>query len=137
VVCKGFVDAINTRHSGDEPQKIDDDDKNSSDCCYIVGACLDELRLPKNSREMLAMQDLAKNFILKSYSGKRDYVRYGKIGPRIVQAIRAGGDSAQSTWRQIYGSLQEIAPRIEQGRLQEGFDQYRSLVLGLEARFLK
>jgi len=108
----------------------------SDSCCYIVGACLDELHLPRTSQEMLAMKVLAKDHILKSFSGKRDYVRYGKLGPKIVEAIRARSDS-QPVWRRIYEGLREITPKVQRGDLKAGYDQYKSMVLGLEEQFLK
>lgn len=110
-----------------------DEPVESSSCCYIVGACLDDLHLPRTSQEMLSMKTLAKDHILKSFSGKRDYVRYGRIGPRIVQAIRSRADS-QTIWRRIHGKLQEIAPKVKQGQYQEAYEQYRDLVFGLEAQ---
>jgi hypothetical protein len=107
----------------------------SDSCCYIVGACLDDLGLPRNSLEMRAMKQLAKNHILKSFSGRRDYVRYGKIGPSIVTAIRARTNS-QGTWEKVYETLQGIAPQIYEGKYQEGYQRYKTLVLDLESKFL-
>lgn len=107
----------------------------SNSCCYIVGACLDDLGLPRNSLEMKAMKQLTKNHILKSFSGKRDYVRYGKIGPSIVTAIRARTNS-KGIWEKVHQTLQGIAPQIYEGKYQEGYQQYKGLVLELESQFL-
>ncbi|MEI6850279.1 MAG: hypothetical protein WCK29_04540 [archaeon] len=103
-------------------------------CCYIVSACLDNLNLPRSSLEMKAMKKLTREFILKSFSGKRDYITYGKIGPAIVRSIQSTSDS-QATWQQVYGMLQGIARKVEEGKYQESHDQFKSLVLGLEAQF--
>ncbi|MFA6089971.1 MAG: hypothetical protein WC755_09000 [Candidatus Woesearchaeota archaeon] len=110
-------------------------DTSSDSCCYITSACLDDLGLSRNSPEMKVMKDLTKNFTLKSFSGKRDYITYGRIAPLIVQKIRAS-NNCLDTWKQVYGQLQRIVPNVEKGKYQEGFNQYKSLVLGLEAQFM-
>lgn len=118
--------------TSDEPTISDD----SSSCCYIVGACLDEMGLPRSSPEMMAMKQLAKNYILKSFSGRRDYVRYGRIGPSIVTKIRAS-ENSKGIWGKVYETLQGIAPQVYEGKYQQGYRQYRDLVLGLETSLLK
>ena len=126
------IEDYNEGHKHTESQT---DDSSGSNCCYIVGACLDDLKLPRNSLEMKAMKQLAKNHILKSFSGKRDYVRYGKIGPSIVTAIRASTNS-RGIWERVHQTLQGIAPQILEGNYQEGYQRYKSLVLDLESKFL-
>jgi hypothetical protein len=104
-------------------------------CCYIVSACLDDLGIPRNSQEMQAMKQLTKEHILNSFSGKRDYVSYGRIGPKIVDSIRSREDSKQ-VWGNIYKKLTDVASVVFEGKYEEGHQQYKSLVLGLEKKFV-
>ena len=105
-------------------------------CCYITSACLDDLGLPRTSREMTAMKTLTRNHVLKSFRGKRDYITYGRIAPKVVQAIRSRAD-CRRVWENVYGTLGEVANLVGLGKYEEGHQQYKSLVLGLEAQFLK
>jgi len=107
-----------------------------SSCCYITSACLDSMNIPMDCLEMKAMKTLTKDYILKSFSGKRDYVTYGKKEPKIVEAIRARPNS-QRIWEEVYGKLREITSTIVSGDYQKGHSQYKELVLGLEAKFAK
>jgi len=106
----------------------------SSSCCYITSACLDDLGIPRTAREMTAMKTLTRDHILRTFGGKRDYIKYGRIAPGIVRGIRARNDSL-SIWRSVYDTLQRIPPSVQRGAYQEGYDKYKSLVLGLEAEF--
>ena len=111
-------------------------ESSSDSCCYITSACLDDLGLPRTSREMAAMKTMTKNHVLKSFRGKRDYITYGRIAPRVVQAIRSRRDS-QRVWENVYGTLGEVANLVGSGKYEEGHQRYKSLVLGLEAQFVK
>lgn len=128
------IEDYNKGHDHTESQ-IEESSSTGDSCCYIVGACLDDLGLPRNSLEMKAMKQLAKNHILKSFSGRRDYIRYGKIGPSIVTAIRARTNS-KGIWEKVHETLQGIAPQVYEGKYQEGYQRYKTLVLDLESRFL-
>jgi len=123
----------------DSLSKRDDEEseKKSEDCsCYITSACLDELGLSRTAPEMQAMKVLTKEHILKSFSGIKDYVRYGKRAPQVVQAIRAK-ENAKEIWEQVYTSLRKVASSVNSGDLKEGYAKYKDLVLGLENRFVK
>jgi hypothetical protein len=104
-------------------------------CCYITSACLDDLDLSRDCPEMQAMKTLTKEHILKSFSGKRDYVRYGKIAPRIVQSVRSKSDYRE-TWKQVYETLREVTCAVASGNYVEGQRKYKAMVLGLESRFM-
>ena len=138
IYYKGYEAGVKDQH--DHGYQSADDcgtgETPSDSCCYIVSACLDDLKLPRACLEMSAMKRLTKDHILKSFGGRRDYVRYGKIGPRIVSSIRASSNP-QVIWRRIYDSLGQLVPTVEQGNLQEGYDRYKSLVISLEAQFAK
>lgn len=111
-----------------------DTDTSSESCCYVTSACLDDLGLPRSSPEMKVMKILTRNYILKSFSGRRAYLQYGRIAPKIVESIRARSDS-KNIWKQVYERLHEMVPTVEQGKYEEGYERYKSLVLGLEAQF--
>jgi hypothetical protein len=111
-------------------------ESSSDSCCYITSACLDSMGLPRNSLEMVAMKELTKNHILKSFRGKREYLLYGRKAPAIVQAIESRPDN-KKTWSQVYETLREITSTIVSGRYEEGHQQYKSLVLRLEDQFVK
>jgi hypothetical protein len=104
--------------------------------CYITTACLDAMDLPRNSLEMQAMKILTKEHILKSFSGKVDYVRYGKKAPGIVQAIESRED-APVIWKGVYERLKEVTTNVLSGAYARAHEQYKDLVLGLEKQFAK
>ncbi|MBU3913383.1 MAG: hypothetical protein KKE50_04800 [Nanoarchaeota archaeon] len=104
-------------------------------CCYVTTACLDALGLPRDSLEMRAMKTLTREHILKSFSGKRDYVLYGRKGPLIVQAIGAREDS-QGIWKRIYEKLQDVTSSVLSSNYERGHQLYKELILGLEAQFV-
>lgn len=140
IAYKAYRDGEQDRHEYGWKSSDDcgsgESDSSSSSCCYITSACLDDLGLPRSSPEMKVVKLLTKDFILKSFSGKRDYIMYGRIAPVIVQKIRANNNYLD-TWKNVYAQLREIIPTVEQGRYEEGYNQYKSLVLGLEAQFGK
>ena len=103
-------------------------------CCYVTTACLDALGLSRDSLELRAMKVLTKEHILKSFSGKRDYVSYQRKGPAIVQAIESREDS-QNIWEKTYGKLKDIANNIISGNYEKGHQMYKELILGLENQF--
>jgi len=105
-------------------------------CCYITTACLDALGLPRNSLEMQAMKVLTRGYILKSFSGKREYVQYGRKAPGIVQAINSRED-ALSIWERVYEKVREVTTSVLSGNYAKGHQQYKDLVLGLEEKFAK
>lgn len=105
-----------------------------SKCCYITSACLEDLGLPLNSLEMKAMKILTRENILKSFKGKRDYISYGKKAPEIVKAIRSKPESKQ-IWKQVYQSLNDVTSAVAFGRYEEGYEQYKSLVVRLANQF--
>jgi len=122
---RNHPDGTSTNHS-----------ESSSGCCYITSACLDSMGLPRTSLEMKAMKLLTKDYILKSFQGKKDYILYGRKAPGIVEAIKARPDSRR-IWEEVYGTLKEITSTIISGDYQKGHSQYKGLVLGLEAKFAK
>ncbi|MDP2924881.1 MAG: hypothetical protein Q8N99_00755 [Nanoarchaeota archaeon] len=105
-------------------------------CCYVTTACLDAIGLPRDSLEFRAMKILTKEHILKSFSGKRDYVLYQKKGPAIVQAIESRED-AQNIWRSVYEKLRNVAASILSKNYGKGHQQYKELILGLEEQFVR
>ncbi len=106
----------------------------SGACCYITTACLDAMDLPIDSLEMKAMKTLTKEHILKSFSGKRDYILYGRKAPNVVQAIRARSDSHE-IWERVYETLREITSTVFSRDYGKAHQQYRDLVLGLESKY--
>lgn len=118
-------------------QKEEEESSSSSDsCCYITSACLDDLKIPRTCPEMKAMKILTKDYVLQSFSGRKDYIKYGRIAPKIVTAIRASTDYMEA-WRKVYETLKKVSDTTMKGRYRESHQQYKSLVLGLEAEFLK
>lgn len=103
-------------------------------CCYVTTACLDALGLPRDSLELRAMKVLTRDHILKTFSGKRDYVTYQKKGPKIVAAIEAREDS-QGIWSTIYDRLRDVTNSILSRNYEEGHQKYKELILGLEGQF--
>jgi hypothetical protein len=120
--------------SGESSEPVVSDPSDS--CCFITSACLDDLHLPRTDLGMVAMKTLVRNHILKTHQGKRDYVTYGKIAPGIVRRIRARKDSL-AVWNNVYSVLQGIVPSVQRGDYQEGYEKYKSLVLGLEAELAR
>lgn len=100
--------------------------------CFITTSCLRALNLPKNSLEFKAMKVLTREYILKSFHGKRDYVKYIKKAPQIVESIRAREDS-QKIWEEVYSKLGHIADLVSNKKYREGYQSYRSLVMNLDA----
>lgn len=110
--------------------------ESSTSCCFITSACLDSMGIPRDCPEMRAMKVLAKDYILKSFSGKRDFITYRRKAPKIVEAIRTRSDP-WAIWEGVYGKLKGITVTIVSGDHQQGHRQYRNLVLSLEAKFVK
>jgi len=102
--------------------------------CYVTTACLDALNLPRDSLEMKAMKTLTKEHILKSFTGKRDYVSYQRKGPAIVQAIESQKDSRR-IWQEVYAKIKDVTSSVMSGNLSEGHALYKELILGLEKQF--
>ena len=103
--------------------------------CYVTTACLDALNLPKESLELVAMKVLTREHILKSFSGKKDYLSYQKKGPAIVSAISTQKDPG-SIWERVYEQLQNVTQSVLDGNYVRGHQQYKDLILGLEAQFV-
>ncbi len=108
----------------------------SSSCCYVTTACLDALGLPRDSLEMRAMKLLTKEHILKSFSGKRDYVWYGRNGPAIVRAIESRPDS-KAIWKGVYEKLRDVTSSVLSKNYEGAHRLYKGLVFGLEEQFVK
>jgi len=102
-------------------------------CCYVTTACLDALRMPRDSLELKAMKVLTKEHVLKSFSGKKDYVAYQRKGPAIVQAIELREDK-QNIWEGIYEKLKEVTSSVLSQDYSKGHQQYKDLILGLESQ---
>jgi len=102
-------------------------------CCYVTTACLKALGKSLDSPEFTAMKVLTKEHILKSRAGKRDYITYRKIGPKIVQAVESRPDRMQ-IWDNVYASLQETARFVYSGKNEDGYRTYKGLVHRLEAQ---
>jgi len=103
--------------------------------CYVTTACLDALGLPKDSLELGAMKVLTRDHILKSFSGKRDYIAYGRKGPAIVQAIESREDSL-GIWGRIYETLKDVTASVLSGNYERGHQSYKELILDLEKQFV-
>lgn len=104
-------------------------------CCYITSACLDDLGIPRTALEMTSMKTLTKEHILKSFGGIKDYIRYGRRAPRIVEAIRAREDS-RKIWGEVYSGLRDVASAVASREYERGYQKYKNLVLELENRFV-
>jgi len=102
--------------------------------CYVTTACLDALGLPRDSLEMKAIKVLTRDHVLKSFSGKRDYVSYQTKGPAIVQAI-ASQENPQGIWDGIYQRLGDVTASVLSNDYEKGHNQYKELILGLEKQF--
>ena len=103
--------------------------------CFITTSCLKALNLPEDSLEFKAMEVLTKEHILKSLHGKRDYIRYLKKAPQIVESIEARSDS-QKIWEDVYSKLRDITNLVSNKKYGEGYDSYKSLVMNLDAKVL-
>ncbi len=123
-------------HQGDgETEYYTREEADMGSCCFITTACLRALGKPQDSLEFRAMKVLTKEHILKSMQGKRDYVKYGKQAPRIVQAIEARPDSRE-IWGRVYGKLGEISDLVFSDRREEGYQAYKNLVSELGSKTL-
>ena len=123
-------------HQGDgETDHYTREEADMGSCCFITTACLRALGKPQDSLEFRAMKVLTKEHILKSMQGKRDYVRYGRQAPKIVQAIEARPD-ANEIWRGVYKTLGEVADFVLSGRREEGYQSYKQLVSELGSKTL-
>ena len=105
-------------------------------CCYVTTACLDALGKPRDSPEMSAMKTLTKNYVLKSFSGKRDYIMYRRRGPAIAEAINSREDS-QGIWKNVYERLGDVTSSVLSSNYEMGHRLYKDLMLGLEKQFVK
>ena len=100
----------------------------NADCCFITTACLEDLGYnPSETEEMRAMKIVTKNHVLKSRAGMRDYIKYGRIAPGIVAAIRGRGDTEQ-IWRRVYEKLKDVSIAVFEGDLDKGYQRYKALV---------
>jgi len=124
--------AYDKGHSG---KQLDDNDCSSSSGCYITTACLDAMNLPRNSLEMRAMKILTRKHILRSFSGRRDFLLYGRKAPVVVQAIEARSD-AREIWNGVYERLKSVTENTVSGNYKTAHEEYRDLVLGLEREFV-
>ena len=120
--------------SSESEEEPEEKPKNCS--CYITSACLDDLNIPRTAPEMQAMKTLTKEHILKSFSGIKDYVRYGKRAPQVVSAIRARND-AREIWEQVYTRLRDVANSVNSGNMKEGYAKYKELSVSLENKFVR
>jgi len=139
VTHKGYVAGSDDRSSFGSKSPEDcgtGETHDNSSCCYLTSACLDSMGIPRTALEMKAMKVLTKNYILKSFAGKRGYVTYRKRAPTIVRAINSITDS-QETWIRVYEILKEVTSDVISGRYEEGYQKYKSLFFGLEDKFLK
>jgi len=101
-------------------------------CCHIVGATLDELGLPRQCEVMTAMQKLAQNYILRTFTGRRAYARYQRIGPAIVAALRTQG-VGKEVWEGILSRIRVVTELVNAGRQQEAYASYAGLVNELQS----
>lgn len=114
----------------------DNYESQTSDCCYITSACLDDLGIPRTTREMTAMKTLTRDHVLRTFSGKRDYIKYERIAPGVVRAIRGSRD-VRRVWTGVHETLRGVADLVDSGKYEEGHQMYKTLVLGLEAQFVR
>ena len=132
--CSGIRSSLSKRSS--EDSNDDEEEEKSESCCYITSACLDDLAISRNAPEMKAMKVLTKKYILKSFGGRRDYISYGRRAPKVVEAIRARED-APKIWAEVYEGLKKVSARVVGNHFREAHQDYKSLVLELENRFVK
>ena len=125
---------FNTSNKKEEDDSSESSSSNDS-CCYVTTACLDAMSLPRDSQIMAAMKTLTRDYILKSFKGKKDYLQYRKRGPVIVQAIKSREDS-HVIWNNVYKRLEEVTSNILSGDYAGSHKQYRSLMLELENQFV-
>lgn len=108
----------------------------SEPCCYLTTACLNAKGIPlKSSLEFKAIKDITREHILKSFSGKKDYVRYGRVAPKIVDAINSRPDSME-IWDSVYKKIEDVAIHIFAGKPEEGYQAYRDMTLSLKKAYL-
>lgn len=124
-------------HGRNDRGREDSSDTSDKPCgCYITTACLEARGIPvKDSLEYRTIKDLTKNHILASFSGKRDYVKYNKIGPGIVEAVNARSDS-QEIWGGVYSDLQNVSGLVLQGMYEAGHQAYKRMVGSLQEKVL-
>lgn len=130
-----YIDAKMSENGVEGNNEQQSEQSSSESCCYITSACLDDLKISRNCPEMKAMKAMTQNYILKSFGGIRDYIKYGKRAPRIVENIRKRSDFKQ-IWEDVYGQLQQVTEVVGSKNYSEGYRLYKSLVLGLEAKIL-
>lgn len=123
---KGYDEGSKRRYKSDD-NSDSGSEGGSSSCCFITTACLEALALPKNSLEFIAMKTLTKEHILKSRQGRRDYIRYNRVSPEIVNRINARADSLE-IWKAVYERLRETALLVLDSRMEEGYRTYKQLV---------
>lgn len=129
---KGYKKGAEDQSNYGSRSSSDSSSGSSGSCCYLVSACLDNLGIPQEtSSELTAIESVTRNHILPSLRGKRDYILYRRIAPALVKKIGLRNDTRQ-VWKGIYKRLQNIAQTISAGKLEQGYQDYRLLVLELK-----
>jgi hypothetical protein len=104
--------------------------------CCITAACLESMGLPRTSLEMTSIISLLDEHMLKSFSGRREYVNYSRLAPKIVDSINRHQDNSK-TWAEVYGQLWSVNNCVQDGDFNQAKRAYRGLVLSLKDRFIK
>lgn len=135
-ICPSDSSKASAYDKGHSGKQFDSDSgsSDSSSCCHITTACLDAIGKPRNSLEMMAMGELAREYTLKSFKGKRDYVLYRRNAPALVKAISERSD-AREIWGRVYEKLRRVTSTVLSKDYAKAQEQYRELVVGLESKY--
>ena len=108
----------------------------SSGGCYLTTACINTKNLPDDCRELTILRSFRDNYLMYQSNGRADIQEYYQTAPKIVEVIN-GQNNKDEIYEELYNNV--IVPcveLIEQGKNEEVYDKYKTMVKKLEQKFM-
>lgn len=108
----------------------------SSGGCYLTTACVNTKNLPDGCRELTMLRSFRDNYLMCQSNGRADVQEYYQTAPKIVESIN-GQNNKDEIYEELYNNV--IVPcveLIEQGKNEEVYDKYKTMVKKLEQKFM-
>lgn len=108
----------------------------SSGGCYLTTACVNTKNLQDDCRELTILRSFRDNYLMHQSNGRADIQEYYQTAPKIVEVIN-GQNNKDEIYEELYNNV--IVPcveLIEQGKNEEVYDKYKTMVKKLEQKFM-
>lgn len=138
-VCPNYraagMDGCNPSGGQSAPPSLGNSKVGDGSSCFLTSACVDALGKPDDCYELTTLRRFRDEWLANQAGGKKDIARYYSFAPSVVAQMDKQPNRIQ-LYTAIYNELvMPCVKLIEEGRMNEAWDLYRSYSEDLFAEY--